>query len=108
MMTSQELLSTYEAMEQLTDAMVQAASSGQWERLVELEQSCSAHVRLLQERGGDVPLGAEERERKIALIKKMLDDDRRIRDLTMPWMTHLSALINSTATERRLANAYGA
>lgn len=37
----------------------------------------------------------------------MLSADRKIRDLTMPWMTQLSALINNTGTERRLANAYG-
>jgi len=37
----------------------------------------------------------------------MLEDDRKIRDLTMPWMAQLSKLINNTGTERRLANAYG-
>lgn len=48
------------------------------------------------------------RQRKVALIKQILEDDRKIRDLTMPWMAQLSKLINSTGTERRLANAYGA
>lgn len=43
----------------------------------------------------------------VALIKQILEDDRKIRDLTMPWMAQLSKLINSTGTERRLANAYG-
>jgi flagellar protein FliT len=37
----------------------------------------------------------------------MLDDDRRIRDLTMPWMARLSALIKNSGNERRLAHAYG-
>jgi flagellar protein FliT len=37
----------------------------------------------------------------------MLADDRKIRDLTTPWMGRLSAMINNTATERRLARAYG-
>lgn len=108
MMSSQEVLSTYEAMEQLTGEMLRAASGGEWDRLVELEQSCSAYVALLKERGDAVELNESGRQKKVALIRKMLDDDRRIRDLTMPWMARLSALINSTATERRLATAYGA
>ncbi|MNR66244.1 Flagellar protein FliT [compost metagenome] len=48
-----------------------------------------------------------ERERKVELIRQMLTADRQIRDLAMPWMAQLSALINSTGTERRLVNAYG-
>ena len=35
-------------------------------------------------------------------------DDRKIRDLTMPWMAQLSAMMSNAGTERRLANAYGA
>jgi flagellar protein FliT len=37
----------------------------------------------------------------------MLAADRQIRDLTTPWMARLSALINNTSTERRVARAYG-
>ena len=37
----------------------------------------------------------------------LLNADRRIRDLTMPWMEQLSKLINSTGAERRVVNAYG-
>jgi flagellar protein FliT len=55
-----------------------------------------------------VVLDASERQQKLGLIKQMLDDDRQIRDLTMPWMAQLSKLINNTGTERRLAAAYGA
>jgi flagellar protein FliT len=108
MMSSQELLSTYEAMQQLTGEMVRAASCGEWDRLVALEQSCSAHVQQVKEQGGAVALTEAGRQKKIDLIRKILDDDRRIRDLTTPWMAQLSALIHNCATERRLTNAYGA
>ena len=37
---------------------------------------------------------------------KLLTEDRQIRDLTTPWMTHLSALINNTGNRSRLALAY--
>lgn len=45
--------------------------------------------------------------RKVNAIRRMLDTDRQIRDITTPWMAHLSALINNTSTERRVARAYG-
>ena len=107
MMTSQEIVSVYEAMVALTEQMVAAAGSGEWERLTQLEQQCAAHVSRLKQQEAPLALEGASRERKVEAIRKMLDDDRKIRDLTMPWMRHLSALINNTGAERRLARAYG-
>ncbi len=107
MMTSQEVLSVYEAMELLTDEMVQAAGAADWDRLVLLEQRCAAHVQQLSSSEPPQAMQGASRAKKVDLIRKMLDDDRKIRDLTLPWMTRLSALINNTGTERRLASAYG-
>ncbi|MES2130094.1 MAG: flagellar protein FliT [Pseudomonadota bacterium] len=107
MMTSQEVVSLYETMVELTEQMVQAASASDWERLVVLEQQCAAHVRRLKESEPPQPLAGSNRERKVEAIRKMLDDDRKIRDLTMPWMAKLSALLNNAGAERRLARAYG-
>ena len=106
-MTSQEVVSVYEAMVAITDQMVQAASDSDWDRLVLLEQQCAAHVRTLKESEAPNALEGASRERKVSAIRKMLDDDRKIRDLTLPWMAKLSALINNTGAERRLARAYG-
>jgi flagellar protein FliT len=106
-MTSQEVVSVYESMVSLTDQMVRAAESSDWDRLVLLEQECAAHVRRLKDFEPQDALDAANRERKVSAIRQMLDDDRRIRDLTMPWMARLTALINSNGAERRLARAYG-
>ena len=107
MMTSKEVVSLYEAMAGITDQMLKAAAQSDWDRLVELEQQCAACVRQLKENEGAQPLAGAEREQKVNAIRKMLDCDRKIRDLTTPWMARLSALINNTGTERRLARAYG-
>jgi flagellar protein FliT len=106
-MTSQEVVHVYESMMSLTDQMVRAAENSDWDRLVLLEQQCAAHVRRLKECEPQGGLDAANRERKVSAIRQMLDDDRRIRDLTMPWMAKLTALINNSGTERRLARAYG-
>lgn len=107
MMTSQEIVTTYEAMAVLTAGMVQAAGAADWDRLVLLEQQCAAHVRRLKECEAPQALVGASRTKKVDAIRKMLDDDRKIRDLTMPWMAKLSALINNSGAERRLARAYG-
>lgn len=109
MMTSQEeVVAVYEAMVALTDQMVKAADQGDWDRLVLLEHECADHVARLKQAEGAFALQGASRARKVEAIRKMLSDDRKIRDLTMPWMARLSALINNTGTERRLAGAYGA
>lgn len=107
MMTNHEVLTVYAEMADLTERMLDAATRSEWDQLVELEQRCAAHVRTLQAEEGQQPMVGEQRERKVELIRKMLTADRKIRDITMPWMAQLSALINSTGTERRLVNAYG-
>jgi len=107
MMTNQEVIAVYAAMAELTEGMLAAAAAGDWDQLVVLEQQCSAHVRTLQAKEPQQPMQGEQRERKVDLIRRMLNADRQIRDLTMPWMAQLSALINNTGAERRLANAYG-
>ena len=107
MMTIQDVLSVYAAMADLTEQMVQAAQRSDWDNLVLLEQRCAAHAQALREQEPQQPMRGAERERKIELIRQMLNADRQIRDLTMPWMNQLSKLINSTGTERRVVNAYG-
>lgn len=107
MMTIQDVLSVYAAMADLTEQMVQAAQRSDWDALVLLEQRCAAHVQTLREQEPQQPMSGADRERKIELIRQMLNADRQIRDLTMPWMAQLSKLINATGTERRIANAYG-
>ena len=107
MMTSQQVLAAYEAMADITEQMVHAASASDWDRLVLLEQQCAAHVRQLKDSEAPLALTGANREKKVDAIRKMLDDDRKIRDLTVPWMARLSALISSNGAERRLAGAYG-
>ena len=107
MMTNQEVLSEYAAVAELTGQMLAAAEAGDWDRLVVLEQRCTEHVDILKRSEAAVELNPSGRQAKLDCIRRILADDRRIRDLTMPWMAQLSALINNSGTQRRLANAYG-
>ena len=106
MMTNQQVIDTYEAMQALTARMLVAAGNADWDELETLEQQVSRHTQRLKDNEEKVVLESAGRLRKVQLIKQMLEDDRKIRDLAMPWMAQLTKLINSTGTERRLANAY--
>jgi len=106
-MTGQDVVTVYETMVGITDKMLDAATASDWDRLTELEQQCAACVRQLKDNENVQPLAGTQRQRKVSAIRRMLDADRQIRDLTTPWMAQLSAMISNTSTERRVARAYG-
>ena len=108
MMSTNEILAVYESMAELSGQMLDAAASSDWDRVTQLEDRCAGQVARLRAGEAGVPFQGEQRVKKIAIIKRLLDDDRRIRDLAMPRLAELSALISNTSTQRRLAHAYGA
>ncbi|MES2935513.1 MAG: flagellar protein FliT [Pseudomonadota bacterium] len=106
-MNSEEIISLYEAVSVITDQMVAAARSGDWEQLTLLESRCASHVNTLKQGEPPVALSGPSREKKVQIIHKILADDREIRNITEPWMAQLSALMNNAGAERKLAIAYG-
>lgn len=108
MLSTNDILDVYETMAELSRQMLEAAAGGDWDRLTHLEGRCAGHVARLRANEAGVPFHGEQRVRKIALLKRLLDDDRQIRDLAMPKLAELSALISNSNTQRKLAHAYGA
>lgn len=107
-MENQETLALYENVADIMHQMLVAARTGDWERLTALESRCSDQVGLIRQMdAARQPLSAHARARKARIIERILEDDRQIRDITEPWMVQLSAMMNNTGTERKLARAYG-
>jgi flagellar protein FliT len=106
-MNSIELISIYENVAVITDRMLNAARTADWDLLIELETECSSQVQELKisEPIGDLPL--DLRNRKVQIIKKILADDREIRDITEPWMAQLADLMKNTESNRKLSQTYG-
>ncbi|GIZ52693.1 flagellar protein FliT [Noviherbaspirillum aridicola] len=108
-MDNQEIISLYESVADITDKMLAAARTGDWEQLAALESKCSSQVEIIKRNDSPrEPLTPTAREHKTRIIKKILEDDRQIRNITEPWMARLSKLMNSAGVERKLAQAYGA
>lgn len=95
----------YESVADVTGEMLLAAREHDWERLAQLEQRCADFVQQLKS-CTEEHLSGPSLQRKIASIKKILADDREIRNLVDPWMVKLSAMISSNSNERRLGSSY--
>jgi len=106
-MKYQNTIALYEDVAELTKQMLSAARQQDWDKLTELETRCAQHVAHLKMIKVALPLAKEGRERKVASIKSILEDDREIRNLVSPWMARLNLLINSHNTGGKVARAYG-
>lgn len=106
MMTSTEMLTTYELLSELTGSMLDAARLGEWDQLAELEQRCRGHVGSLTQTK-PIPLSEKEQRTKIAIIRTILQNDAKIRALTEPRMHELQQQLHMTRTGQRSISAYG-
>ncbi len=109
MLDAEQVLDIYENVSCLTRQMLVAAQASDWDQLSELESRCAHEVGLLRS-NGQAPtsgLSAELRERKVRILRQILDDDRAIRDITQPWLQRLQGLIHNTGQQRKLKQAYG-
>ena len=91
-MTSNEVLAMYETLASLTGTMSAAAQANDWDGLSRMENQC-ATVKSAAATG--IPaLDGAARQRKIALIKQIMANDRAIRACTEPWMNKVDALMS--------------
>jgi len=99
------IIEEYQHLSDITGQMREAASHGDWDKLVELEQRCTQQVTALKPHDV-VPSDETSRKQKADLIRKMLADDKAIRELTEPWMRQLERIMQSARSEQRLQHAY--
>lgn len=106
-MNGDHVIAIYESIAKLTDEMLSAARASNWELLTTLETQCGKHIATLKNFEDTISLSEQHRNRKVDIIRKILEDDRDIRNLTEPGLRRLSALIQSNQTEQKLINTYG-
>ena len=100
------VIENYEVLSAIMGQMRVAATQGEWDHLVELESQCSQRVETMKAQDAATTIDEDTRLRKVALIRKILDDDKEIRNHTEPWMAQLQLLIKSAGQERLLQQAY--
>lgn len=99
------VIADYQLLSTLTGRMREAAASGEWDALIALEHTCAQQLATLKTRDA-VPADESVRRQKADLIRKMLADDKAIREKTEPWMRQLEQIMHSARSEQRLHQAY--
>ena len=106
-MTSNEMLTAYESLSELTGNMLNAAREGEWDHLAALEQRCQGYVGSLMQ-AAPVRLDENEQRAKVATIRTILKNDAQIRALTEPRLHELQQRLSMTRSGQRSVEAYGA
>ncbi len=104
---TQRLLSTYECLTRTTGNMLNAARSGDWDKLVDLEKHCAELVTRMSEIESDDPLPEAVRSHKTQMLRQVLADDAAIRNITEPWLQQLGTMLGANRHEQRLLRSYG-
>lgn len=100
----------YETMSDLSGQMVQAAQANDWDELDRLERQVATLRDTLMIQDPVSAASAQDettRARKIALIRKILADDREIRSHAEPWMESVRNLLSGSSKQRAVNAAYG-
>lgn len=87
------LLSYYEAIEQASADMLDAARSGNWDHVIKLEGACVLLISQLKNAARVNKLSGEETQFKSRIMKRVLVNDAEIRHLAEPWMEDLDQMI---------------
>lgn len=94
------LLGYYEAIEQASQDMLEAARLGDWDTVVRLEGACAVLIAQLKHAASVHPLPAEELALKGRIMQRILRNDAEIRNLAEPWINELSRMTGHPDGER--------
>lgn len=101
-----QMIAAYQAILAITDQMLQAAKSSDWDKLVTLERSCKHLTNQLMEQRTQSPLSEIQQKKKIDLIQQILARDAEIRTITEPQIAHLQNMLTSHDHQRKLNRIY--
>ena len=87
------LLSYYEAIEQASAEMLEAARNGNWDQVVKLEGACVLLISQLKHAASKKPLAPDEAQLKTRIMQRILVNDAEIRMLAEPWLEDLDGIL---------------
>lgn len=93
---SRTLLGYYEAIGQVSQLMLEAAERADWQSLEHMHACCEELIRCVQATGlTPDTLDAAARRRRMEILRQIMADDARIRDLTQPSLRRVDTLLVS-------------
>ncbi len=97
----------YEQMCALSSRMVEAARAGDWDRLIDLEQSVEGLRTTLMQDADSASMPCETKRRH-DLIQRILRDDAEVRRHTEPWMEQVRRFLTGNLRKCQVDPACGA
>ena len=91
-----DLLNYYEAIEQASKDMLDAARCGDWDSVVKLEGACAVLIGKLKLAAAQ-PLASDEVQLKSRIMQRILVNDAEIRNLAEPWLDDLDHILAGRA-----------
>jgi flagellar protein FliT len=89
---SRRLIERYQEVAQLSRDMLAAAHREDWDELARLEARCRDRIERLKRAARVEPLSAVEQQRRIELLRDILQADAQIRVRAEPWLLELERL----------------
>ena len=87
------LLQYYEAIETASREMLEAARTGDWDRVVKLEGACAVLISQLKHAASDSRLEGDAVQAKARIMQRILLNDAEIRHLAEPWLEDLDQML---------------
>lgn len=87
------LLNYYEAIEQASADMLNAARTGDWDQVVKLEGACALLISQLKHAANSQYLDSEAAQLKSRIMQRILINDAEIRQLAEPWLEDLDSIL---------------
>jgi flagellar protein FliT len=88
-----ELLQHYEAIEQASIDMLEAARNGDWDQVVKLEGACMVLISRLKHAAHTARMDADSTRAKSRIMQRILVNDAEIRHLAEPWLADIEQLM---------------
>jgi len=99
-----DIIAEYAAALELSQRMLVAARTGDWDELVQLETQRAGMIdRVRKLEGSASPVRHPELD---AMIRQILSCDEEIQQLVKPWMAEASEILSSLQAARKLQKAY--
>lgn len=105
-MTPEALLDLYRQALDLTQRMLVAARTSEWDALVRLEVERDRLIESARLHDIDPPRTAALRQEKRELLQQIISQDEEIRTLTQDWMRELRDILSNVNNVQRLGKTY--
>jgi flagellar brake protein len=92
---SEHLIEQYRKLSEDSDIMLAHARNGDWDTVSKIQEAIATQFRQLVDDNSAATLGPEHRKVRVGLLKRVIENDAQIRNIAMPVMGRVEAMLKS-------------